>query len=100
MESVTFKSITESTDDGGSLVETESTVLSNYACIIDDVGSTERVIAERNGHLVSHRIYCKYNSLINKDLIVTWDSNDYKITYLRNPNNLNRKLELDIYLHG
>ena len=100
MQSVTFKSITETKDDGGSLVESETTVLSNYSCVIDDVGSTEQVMAEKNGHLVSHRLYCKYSSLINKDLIVTWDSEDYQITYVKNPNNLNRTLELDIYRHG
>ena len=100
MQSVTFKSITETADDGGSLVETETTVLSDYSCVIDDIGGIERVMAERNGHLVSHRLYCKYNSSINKDLIVTWDSDDYQITYVKNPNNLNRTLELDIYRHG
>lgn len=100
MQSVTFKTITETADDGGSLVESETTTVSDYSCVIDDVSSTERVIAERNGHLVSHRIYGKYNANITKDQIVTWGGEDYQITYLRNPNNLNRTLEIDIYRHG
>lgn len=99
-QSVTFKSVTETADDGGSLVESTTTVLSSYPCIIDDVSSTERIIAERNGHQVSHRLYCNYSSSITKDMIVTWDSEDYRITYLRNPNNLDRTLELDIYRNG
>lgn len=99
---ITFQSVTESKDDGGSLTESWANVtgLTNVACIIDDVSSTERVIAERNGHFVTHRVYMDYNSSVTKDQRIVWNDEYYTITYLRNPNNLNRKLELDIYLHG
>ena len=71
--------------------------LVSVPCIVDDVSSTERIMAERNGHFVSKRVYLDYNSSITKDLRVVFNSENYTITYLRNPNNLNRLLEIDIY---
>lgn len=99
-QTISIKSITETADDGGSIVESETTVLSSVPCLIDPVSSTQRIMAERNGYFVSHRVFMKYNSSVTENMIVTWNSSDYRITYVRNPNNENRTLELDIYKHG
>lgn len=96
---ITFQELTESKDDGGSPTESWANVtgLVNVPCLIDDVSSAERVIAERNGYLVSKRIFMDYNSSVAKEQRIVFDSTSYTVTYVRNPNNLNRKLEIDIY---
>ncbi len=96
-QTITFQENTQSVDAGGSVTFSWSNLLTNVPCIVDDVSSSEQVIAERNGHFVSQRVLMSYNSLITKDLRVVWNSNNYQVTYVRNPNNLNRTLEIDIY---
>lgn len=98
-QTITFKELTETKDDGGSIEETWSNVsgLVDVPCLVDDVSSTERVISERNGYYISKRVFMDYNSSVSKNQRVVFDSVEYTITYVRNPNNLNRKLEIDIY---
>ena len=98
-KTITFQEKTETKDDGGDLVGSWSNVtgLISVPCIVDDVNSSERIIAERNGHLVTMRVYMDYNSSVTKEMRVVFNSTNYTITDVRNTNHLDRKLELDIY---
>lgn len=97
---VDFKTITQTKDSGGNLVDTETTVLDDYACLIDQVGEDERELLEQMGYFDINIIYCNYNENIVSNMTVAWNGNDYQIRRVRNPNYLNRKLEIVIYRHG
>ena len=100
-QTVNFKSFTEVKDDGGSIVDSaETSVLANHPCVVDTANSSQILQAEKRGFRLEYVIYCNYNALINEDLRVTWDSNDYDIGLFLNPNNLNRELHIGIYRHG
>lgn len=99
-QTVDFKSITETKDSGGSLVTTETTVLNDYPCLIDQVGEDERMLLESRGYFDINIIYCNYHPIINSNMVVNWGGNDYSVQRVRNPNYLNRKLEIVIYRHA
>jgi len=100
-QTVNFKSFTEVKDDGGSLVDSaETSVLASHPCIVDTANSSQVLQAEQRGYKIDNVVYCNYNSLITDDLRVTWDSSDYQIVFLDNPNNLNKELHIGIVRHG
>ena len=99
-QTITFQSNTP-TYSGGSKVDSWANVtgLVDIPCLIDDVNSFQKILAERNGHQLDKLIYCDYNSSITKDMRIVWGGENYRITNVRNPNQLNRHLEISVYNH-
>lgn len=99
---VTFKEPTITRDDGGAEVKSYSAItgLDGVSVIVDPISTEKRVLHEKVGEKVSHRVIMDYTTGITTACIMTWDGKDYRILHIRNPNNINHHLELDIYENG
>ena len=94
MVDVVFYKKTVTADSGGALQESWAEV-GTVTGILDDVNSTERIIAEKNGYSYLKKFFCEYPDLeITEGMKAEVLGNSYKVQYVKNPNHLDRRLEV------
>ena len=69
----------------------------NISGVLDDTISRASARSGQSGHEIVKTFACDYDSRINDNLRIKFDSKYYLISDVKNPNHLNIHLEIDLY---
>lgn len=89
--------LTKVSDGLGGWDEVENILHSNLSCRINWSSGSERIQFDKTTYYRDAKLYCRVVDVTTKDR-VRYDSKDYEIVNVSNPDNINKYLILEIKL--
>lgn len=97
-DTVTFKEGNSGVDANGAPSQTFTAPSADYedvAALVRPISSKGKVLRGKETSDKVYVVYCEQLD-VTEDMRVTWNSNDYEIDSIKDPNNLNHHMEIEM----